>query len=240
MFIIKGPLLLLMPGAPHGNRHMPGISGVRIGFLINMNPTDDTQLTLPPGPRTVLHWFDFICPFCYVGQQRNQVLTRHGLEVVHLPFQIHPDIPPEGIAAGPRTGHMYRALEREAAKAGLPLNWPPRLPDTRTALAAAEWARRHAPAASEEFNRALFAAHFELGEDLGDTAVILRHAAEAGIDTDALVAALADGSAKALLAEAETVGARYGVQATPTWLIAGQLVSGLRPEAEFEALSRAD
>jgi predicted DsbA family dithiol-disulfide isomerase len=96
------------------------------------------------------------------------------------------------------------------------------------------------PAASAEFNRALFAAHFELGEDLGDTAVILRHAAEAGIDTDALAAALADGSAKALLAEAETVGARYGVQATPTWLIAGQLVSGLRPEAEFEALSRAD
>ena len=226
-----------MPGMPRGNRHITGIPGVRIGFLTNMNPTGDIQLTLPPGPRTVLHWFDFICPFCYVGQQRNLVLTRHGLEVVHLPFQIHPDIPPEGIAAGPRTGHMYRALEREAAKAGLPLNWPPRLPDTRTALAAAEWARRHAPAASDEFNRALFAAHFELGEDLGDTAVILRHAAEAGIDTDALVAALADGSAKALLAEAETVGARYGVQATPTWLIAGQLVSGLRPEAEFEALA---
>jgi predicted DsbA family dithiol-disulfide isomerase len=198
-----------------------------------MSPADDTPLTLPPGPRTVLHWFDFICPFCYVGQQRNQVLTRHGLEVVHLPFQIHPDIPPEGIAAGPRTGHMYRALEREAAKAGLPLNWPPRLPDTRTALSAAEWARRHAPAASDAFNRALFAAHFELGEDLGDAAVILRHAGEAGLDTDAL----ADGSAKAQLAEAEAVGARYAVQATPTWLIAGQLVSGLRPEAEFEALA---
>ena len=56
---------------------------------------------------------------------------------------------------------MYRALEREAASAGLPLNWPPRLPDTRTALSAAEWARRHAPAASDEFNRALFAAHFD-------------------------------------------------------------------------------
>jgi predicted DsbA family dithiol-disulfide isomerase len=219
------------------NRHITGISGVLICFFLHMNPTDDTQLRLPPGPRTVLHWFDFICPFCYVGQQRNEVLTRHGLEVVHLPFQIHPDIPPEGIAAGPRTGHMYRALEREAARAGLPLNWPPRLPDTRTALSAAEWARRHAPAAADEFNRALFAAHFELGEDLGDAAVILRHAGEAGIDTDALAATLADDSAQALLAEAEAVGARYGVQATPTWLIAGQLVSGLRPEAEFEALA---
>jgi predicted DsbA family dithiol-disulfide isomerase len=50
---------------------------------------NDIWLVLPPSPRTVLHWFDFICPFCYLGQQRNQVLSRHGLEIVHLPFQIH-------------------------------------------------------------------------------------------------------------------------------------------------------
>ena len=76
--------------------------------------TSDIEVTLLPGPRTVLHWFDFLCPFCYVGQQRDQILRRHGLEIVHLPFQIHPDIPPEGIEAGPRNGPMYQMLEREA------------------------------------------------------------------------------------------------------------------------------
>jgi len=95
---------------------------------------NDIRLVLLPSPRTVLHWFDFICPFCYLGQQRNQILSRHGLEIVHLPFQIHPDIPPEGVEAGPRDGPMYQALEREAAQTGLSLNWPPRLPGTRTAL----------------------------------------------------------------------------------------------------------
>ncbi|HEX9358385.1 MAG TPA: DsbA family protein [Streptosporangiaceae bacterium] len=199
---------------------------------------NDIRLVLPPSPRTVLHWFDFICPFCYLGQQRNQILSRHGLEIVHLPFQIHPDIPPEGVEAGPRDGPMYQALEREAAQTGLSLNWPPRLPGTRTALAAAEWVRRHRPDASDEFNRALFAAHFELSEDLGDTAVIMRHASEAGIDTKVLRSALADGSAQAFLAETESAGARFGVQATPTWLIAGEMVSGLRPESEFETLAR--
>src|SRR6266404_7711787 len=79
---------------------------------------DHIRLVLPPSPRTVLHWFDFICPFCYLGQQRNQILSRHGLEIVHLPFQIHPDIPPEGVEAGPRDGPMYQALEREAAQTG--------------------------------------------------------------------------------------------------------------------------
>lgn len=24
---------------------------------------------------TVLHWYDFICPFCYVGQEQNAILT---------------------------------------------------------------------------------------------------------------------------------------------------------------------
>jgi predicted DsbA family dithiol-disulfide isomerase len=200
--------------------------------------TSDIRVALPPGPRTVLHWFDFLCPFCYVGQHRDQILSRHELEIVHLPFQIHPDIPPEGIEAGPRNGPMYQALEREADRAGLPLSWSPRLPDTRTALSAAEWVRRQRPDVSDEFNRALFAAHFELGEDLGDTEMIMRHADAADVDTASLRAALSDGSARAFLAEAEALGARFGVQATPTWLIVGEMISGLRPESEFEALAQ--
>jgi predicted DsbA family dithiol-disulfide isomerase len=57
-------------------------------------------------PRTVLHWYDFLCPFCYVGQPRTAILIRHRLDVIELPFQAHPDIPPGGIAAGPRNGPM--------------------------------------------------------------------------------------------------------------------------------------
>jgi predicted DsbA family dithiol-disulfide isomerase len=186
---------------------------------------------------SVQHWFDFVCPFCYVGQQRNGILEARGLDVVHLPFQIHPEIPPGGIEAGPRVGPMYVTLEREAADAGLPLNWPARLPNTRTALAAAEWVRLFRPDVTDAFNRALFAAHFVLGEDLGNLAVIERHAGEAGVDLAALRAALATGTAAASLAEVESMGARLGVRATPSWLIAGELISGLLPPAEFERLA---
>ncbi|WP_275412797.1 DsbA family oxidoreductase [Planotetraspora phitsanulokensis] len=160
------------------------------------------------------------------------------MDVVHLPFQIHPEIPSGGIEAGPRVGPMYRGLEREAADVGLPLIWPARLPDTRTALAAAEWVRLRRPDASPDFNRGLFTARFVLGEDLGDIAVIEWHANEVGIDHDALRAALADGTASASLAEAESLGAQFGVRATPSWLIAGELISGLLPQSEFER--RAD
>jgi predicted DsbA family dithiol-disulfide isomerase len=190
-----------------------------------------------PGNASVLHFFDFVCPFCYVGQQRNDILSGHGLEVVHLPFQIHPEIPAEGIEAGERVGPMYKALEREAARAGLPLNWPARLPNTRTALAAAVWVRLHQPDVSDNFNKALFAAHFALGEDLGDLTVIERHAKQVGVDFEAFRAALADGTAIDALAQVESMGASLGVQATPSWFIAGEMISGLLPESEFERLA---
>src|SRR5215813_12914148 len=53
-------------------------------------------------PSTVLHWYDFLCPFCYVGQARTAILVRHGLDVVELPFQAHPDIPLGGVPAPAR------------------------------------------------------------------------------------------------------------------------------------------
>lgn len=189
-------------------------------------------------PRRVLHWYDFLCPFCYVGQHRTAILARHGFQVVELPLQAHPDIPPGGIPAGPRRGPMYAMLEREARDAGLLLNWPPHLPDTRHALAAAEWVRRHQPDDFPTIRKELFEAHFVLGEDLEDPAVIDAHARGSGVDLAALHAALADGSAMAAVAETEAVARDHGVQGTPAWLVAHRLINGLLPAAEFEHLAR--
>jgi len=185
----------------------------------------------------VLMWYDFICPFCYVAQHRNAILSRHGLDVVELPFQIHPDIPHGGIPAGPRVGPMYAMLEREAAEAGLPLNWPARLPNSRRALAAVEWVRRHQPSAFRQLHKDLFDAHFVLREDLEDPSVIDRHASESGVDLAAMHAALDDGSAVEAVMEAETTGRKHGVEGTPAWLFGQRLVMGLLPAAEFERLA---
>lgn len=187
--------------------------------------------------RRVLEWYDFLCPFCYVGQSRTALLVRHGLRVAAMPFQAHPDIPPGGIPAGPRKGPMYEMLEREAKEVGLPLNWPSRLPDTRLALAAAEWIRRHEPHAFPLFHEKLFEAHFVLGEDLGESLTIDRYATEVGADLTPLRAALNDGSAAAAVRESEILARKNGVQGTPTWLLAHRLIVGLRPAAEFERLA---
>ena len=204
-----------------------------------MTGPNNNSMTIPrkDGPRIVLNWYDFLCPFCYIGQSRTAILVRHGLHVVELPFQAHPDIPPGGIAAGPRNGPTYAMLEREAKGAGLPLKWPARLPDTRRALAAAEWARRHQPRAFPELYKRLFAAHFVLGEDLADPVVIDRHATQSGVDLPALHAALDDETAAAAVKESEAIGRKRGVRGTPAWLLQGRLILGLRSAAEFERLA---
>lgn len=188
--------------------------------------------------RRVLHWYDFLCPFCYVGQQRNSILEAHGIEIVSLPFQAHPDIPPSGRAVGPRSGPMYAHIEEEARAVGLPLTWPDRLPNTRMALAAAEWTRRHAHQSFPALEKALFAAHFALRENLGDQNVIDRHATEAGVDIAAMHAALEDGSAYTLVTRAEALGRRVGVRGTPAWFIGGHLIPGLYPREQFERLAQ--
>jgi predicted DsbA family dithiol-disulfide isomerase len=188
---------------------------------------------------TVLHWYDFICPFCYIGQQRNATLRRHGLRVVEMAFQAHPEIPPGGIAAGSRQGPMYAMLEREAKDAGLTFNWPPRLPNSKRALAAAEWVRQQQPDHFAQFQKDLFAAHFVLGEDLGDPAVIDRHASVLGIDVKALHVALADGSALRAVQKSESLGRQYGVHGTPAWFLAERLISGLLPASDFERIAQA-
>lgn len=187
-------------------------------------------------PRDVLHWYDFLCPFCYVSQGRSEILERHGFHVIDLPFEAHPDIPAVGRIMATRSGPMYDQLEAEARAAHLRLKWPPRLPNTRMALAAAEWARRHAPTASSAFEKALFAAHFALGEDLGDRETIVRYAAEVNIDTSAMTAALDDWAAYHLVDRSEALARQAGVHATPAWLVAGRLIPGLYPKEQFAQL----
>jgi 2-hydroxychromene-2-carboxylate isomerase len=101
-------------------------------------------------PGVVLHWFDFICPFCYVAQDRNRILRDAGVAVIDLPMQIHPEIGPGGVPAPPRTGPVYEQLAEAAREAGLDLDWPARIPCSRPALAAA---RRSAPTSPSRTRR---------------------------------------------------------------------------------------
>jgi predicted DsbA family dithiol-disulfide isomerase len=191
-------------------------------------------------PGVVWHWYDLICPFCYVGQARSAVFEQHRLEVVELGFEIHPETPAEGIVVGPRKGPMYEQLAHEAKQAGLPLRWPPRIVNSRRALSAVEWARAEQPEYAREFRASLFRAHFALEQDINDEATVLRHALDVGIAVDRLSNALRSEIPAELLRRAERNGVRLGVNSTPSWLVGRRLVRGLVTREQVEALARSE
>jgi hypothetical protein len=123
---------------------------------------------------------------------------------------------------------MYAMLERESKEAGLSLNWPRHLPNTREALAAVEWVRQHRPRAFPQLHRDLFAAHFVLGEDLEDASVIDRQARDSDVDLADLHAAIADGSAVAAVTDAEVVRPQVR-RSRHTGLVAGRTIDCWTP-----------
>ncbi|GAA5125745.1 DsbA family oxidoreductase [Pseudonocardia adelaidensis] len=181
---------------------------------------------------TVEHWFDFICPHCYVAQDRNRILRRHGLHLVGHALQIHPEIGPGGAFVGPRSGPTYEFLAREAELAGLPMRWTDRIPYSRPALAAFEWLRGSRPEVAERFATAVFDAYFGEGLDIESDDLLVRLAEEAGGDGDALRAARA--SAEAALVQSEHLARERGVTSTPTWIAGSQRISGVHPRRWFE------
>src|ERR1700743_3739627 len=187
------------------------------------------------GPFSVPPWYDFVCPFSYIGQHRTAMLVEAGFDVVALPLQAHPGMPAGGLPIGPRREARDTRLEQEARAAGLTLRWPRRIPHSRRALATAEWARRNQPGAFGDVHRMLFEAHFALGEDIDNQTVIDRHAAAAGVDLRALHTALDGGSAAAAISQAEWLGGRHGVDGTPAWPGGRGLIIGLQNPAGLEA-----
>jgi predicted DsbA family dithiol-disulfide isomerase len=186
----------------------------------------------------VVHWFDFVCPFCYVGQSRNAILHERGVVTVDRGMRIHPEIGPGGRDAGERVGPMYDALRREAERVRLPLVWRAKIAYSRPALTLYSWLQLNAPAVAPRFMALVFRTYFGEGRDIEpeETLIaLLEEAAEPGR------IALPDGwrdDGFALLRESEAVAEQLGVRGTPAWVSADDMVIGLRPSAFFEEWAR--
>jgi predicted DsbA family dithiol-disulfide isomerase len=173
-------------------------------------------------------WSDYLCPWCYLALDREALLDELGVAVVVRPYELHPEIPPAGtpLHDGGRTAAVFDRVGAECELVGLPFRRPARSPNTRDVLAAAEHVRLTAPDVFPTLHRALFAAHFAEGRDLGDPSVVDELVRAAGGDPGRDHAAVT-----ASIAEARDAG----VTGTPAFLFdSGLLVPGVQPRAQLE------
>lgn len=180
-------------------------------------------------------WSDYLCPWCYVGLDRSALMARLGVELTVLPFELHPEIPPVGISlgrAGPlhdRTVALYDHVAVLCQEVGMPFRSPPRVPNTRLVLAAAEWVRGNRPDQFDAVHQALFAAHFAEARFLGDRQELVDVLSEAGADGEAAVGAAEAGEIDEALRSSRQRAADVGVGGTPAWWLGERLlVPGLQ------------
>ena len=202
-------------------------------------------------------WSDIACPWCYVGKRRFEHALaefehRDGLEIVWRSFELDPAAPPHhGVPAVELLAKKYRVpveqartmnarLQGEGAKEGLALDLE------RVQVGNTFDAHRliHFAAAAgrrDEVVERLFAAYLTHGEVVSDPAVLVRIAAEAGLDADAARAALESGAHADAVRADEARARAFGISGVPFFAIDERYgVSGAQPpEVILDALRRA-
>jgi len=169
----------------------------------------------------------------------GQVRREFDAEVTWLPFDLHPEYPPEGIPLeqlhrryGIGVGEADPLRDR-FAEAGLDYNRPETVPNTRLALRVTELARelgRH-----ESFHDRLMDAYWSEATNIGDPEQLRRLAAEVGLDAQDVERTIADPSAYLDTVEGSTAQAQtIGINAIPAFVLDRRLlVLGAQPLEVF-------
>jgi predicted DsbA family dithiol-disulfide isomerase len=169
----------------------------------------------------------------------EQARREFDADVVWLPFDLHPEYPPEGIPLaelhrryGIGVGERDPLRDRFAA-AGLEYNRPEVVPNTRLALRLTELAR--ARGLHQPFHDRLMDAYWSEATNIGEPDELRRLAAEVGLDAEDVERVLADPSAYLELVEGSTRDAlSIGINAVPAFLLDRRLiVLGAQPLEVF-------
>lgn len=195
---------------------------------------------------------DVVCPWCLVGKRRlERALAETGrtdLALHWLPFELNPDMPPDGM---PRAN--YRARKFGAARAAeldarmeaigrdegiaFAFDRVTRTPNTRRAHMLIAHAGRFGRA--DGIVERLFRAYFEEARDIGDADVLLEVARAEGLDEAEVQAALDSDELRAEVASLEGRAGEMGISGVPFFIPeGGQPVSGAQGTETWVATLR--
>jgi predicted DsbA family dithiol-disulfide isomerase len=174
-----------------------------------------------------------------VALERAAWLEReHGARVDWLPFDLHPEYPPEGIPRDELRRRypedVHERTRRMVEAAGLAYNPPPDLvPNSRKALEVTELARDRG--LHEPVHTRLMYAYWEQGQNIGDEEVLLRLVGEAGLDPEEAAAALSERRYADRVDSSTDAAQRQGVNGIPAFVLGEQLlILGAQPHETFE------
>ncbi|MDQ3867246.1 MAG: DsbA family protein [Actinomycetota bacterium] len=154
-----------------------------------------------------------------------------------LPFDLHPEYPAEGVPRSElerRYGpDIHERTRRVIEAAGLRYHPPPRIPNSRRALAVTELARDRG--LHEPVHSRLMQAYWSDAADLGDDDVLFDLVSQAGLDRAAAERAAADEEYVDRVLGSTRRAHAHGISAIPAFVLDDRLlVMGAQPHSTFE------
>lgn len=182
---------------------------------------------------------DTVCPWCYIGKKRlDEALAQRGSDGITLrwrPFQLDASIPEGGVdrkaymkkkfGADPdRTKAVIGTIRDYGDQLGIQFNFDKIMlsPNTLDSHRLIRWAGT--AGCQNEMVDILFRRYFTDAEDIGDHAVLISAAIEAGMDSDIVEDLLVCGADRELVQREETLAREMGIQGVPSFVINEQWV----------------
>ena len=136
-------------------------------------------------------YYDYICPFCYLGTKRILGLSKEfNLTIDWKGLEIHPEFPPQG-KKRTRTlkSKSFAETIREMAKEdNIEIKLPGYATNSRLSLEASEFAKIKGKFL--EFHIGVYEAYFLEGRNIGDIEIVLEIGEKAGLHRSDLVECL--------------------------------------------------
>ena len=190
---------------------------------------------------------DYICPFCYIADQRLERLrSDYDLRINWCFLEIHPETPPTGMATD-RLGYseslwktMLDNLGVLAREEGIRFRPHDFTTNSHRALLLAEAAKEAGAEAFYRLHRSLFAAFFTEGRNIGDSEVLRQIAHDSGVSAELVARAWTDAGYARRLEQYLAAARELGVRATPTvYFGERRRIDGAQPFPVFRDAARA-
>jgi predicted DsbA family dithiol-disulfide isomerase len=184
---------------------------------------------------------DFICPWCYIGEKRlaraiETLPAAIDVELQWLPFELNPDMPPEGMDRKTYRSRKFGSWERSQAMdaqtilagradgANFAYAAIKRTANTSLAHRVSWLAQREGK--QRAFVEAALKGYFADGRDIGSKDVLAEIAGEIGLDRDALTAFLNSDEGVESVRVLERAAREKGIQGVPHFDIGGTVIVG--------------
>ena len=208
-------------------------------------------------------WSDVMCPWCAVGYAQfakavGELEGELDVEVRWMPFELNPDMPPEGKPQDRHLAEVYGRspgevasmrvqMQATAARAGFSMDYtgegeepPAMMWNTFEAHKLLRWALADSgPEAQTRLKIALLKAHFQQRRNVSNRDVLLDIAEAEGFDRVRAAEALDDEALAIAVRAEEQRGRQAGINSVPSFVVNGQyLIQGAREPGDYAQMLR--